>query len=46
MEAYNLTNSIMFAPADANFGDSSFGQVNLNQSNTGRTLQYAARLSF
>jgi hypothetical protein len=46
MEAYNLTNSIMFTPADANFGDSSFGQMNLNQANVGRTLQYAARLNF
>jgi hypothetical protein len=46
MEAYNLTNSIMFAPADASFGDSSFGQMNLSQSNGGRTLQYAARLNF
>ena len=46
MEAYNLTNSIMFAPADASFGNSSFGQANLSQSNAGRTLQYSARLTF
>jgi hypothetical protein len=46
MEAYNLTNSIMFAPADPSYGDSSFGQTNLSQSNLGRTLQYAARLNF
>ncbi len=46
MEAYNLTNSIMFAPADSNVTDSSFGQANIRQSNLGRTLQYAARLSF
>ena len=46
MEAYNLTNSIMFAPADASYGDSSFGQMNLSQANGGRTLQYAARLNF
>ncbi len=46
MEGYNLTNSIMWQPADTSYGDSSFGQANLNQSNTGRTLQYAAKLIF
>ncbi len=46
MEAYNLTNSIMFTSANTSFGSSSFGQANLNQGNAGRTLQYAARLNF
>ncbi|MGH9325262.1 MAG: carboxypeptidase regulatory-like domain-containing protein [Terriglobia bacterium] len=46
VEAYNLTNSIMFAPADSGFGDSTFGQMNLGQSNLGRTIQYSLRFSF
>jgi hypothetical protein len=45
-EAYNLTNSIVWAPEDANFGDSQFGQKNLAQNNIGRTIQYSLRLSF
>jgi hypothetical protein len=46
VEAYNLTNSIVWAPEDANFGDSQFGQRNLAQNNIGRTIQYSLRLSF
>lgn len=46
MEAYNLTNSIMWQPADSNYGDSTFGQTDLSQSNVGRTLQYAAKIVF
>ena len=46
MEAYNLTNSIMWQAPDANYGDSTFGQPNLLQSNVGRSLQYAAKLVF
>ncbi len=46
MEAYNLTNSVMFSPADSGFGDSTFGQENLGQNNTGRTLQYSLKFVF
>ncbi len=46
MEAYNLTNSIMFSPPNTSIGNSTFGQVDQSQMNTGRTLQYAARLNF
>jgi hypothetical protein len=46
MEAYNLTNSVMFSPGDSGFGDSTFGQNKLGQSNIGRTLQYSLRLVF
>ncbi|HZQ52660.1 MAG TPA: carboxypeptidase regulatory-like domain-containing protein [Bryobacteraceae bacterium] len=46
MEAYNLTNSIMWQAANAGYGSSTFGQMNLVQSNVGRSIQYAARLMF
>jgi hypothetical protein len=46
MEAYNLTNSLMWRPADSNYGDSTFGQANVQQSNVGRTFQYAAKFIF
>ena len=46
MEFYNLTNSVMYTPADAGYGDSTFGQKNLGQSNIGRTLQYSLRFVF
>jgi hypothetical protein len=46
MEAFNLTNSIMWKAADANYGDSTFGQSKLQQNNAGRTLQYVAKLIF
>jgi hypothetical protein len=52
MEAYNLTNSIVFAPEDypygngTSYGDPTFGLKNLYQYNIGRTLQYSLRLSF
>ena len=48
MESYNLTNSIRFAPANNSFGSTTFGELNQGLANNtfGRTLQYAARLSF
>ena len=46
VEAYNLTNTVMFQPADSNFGDSSFGQLNTGQANIGRTIQYSLRFVF
>jgi hypothetical protein len=46
MEAYNLTNSVVWASEDTGYGDSTFGQKNLAQSNIGRTLQYSLRLTF
>jgi hypothetical protein len=46
MEAYNLTNSIMFSGPNTSIGSSTFGQIDQSQANTGRTLQYAARLNF
>ena len=46
MEAYNLTNTVMFTEADSGFGDSNFGQKNQGQFNIGRTLQYSLRFVF
>jgi hypothetical protein len=46
VEAYNLTNTVMFQPGDSGYGDSTFGQNYLLQSNIGRTIQYSLRFSF
>jgi len=46
MEAYNLTNSVVWANEDTGYGDSTFGEKNLGQNNIGRTLQYSLRLTF
>jgi len=52
MEAYNLTNSVVWAPENWNgaggttYGNPTFGQKDLLQSNIGRTLQYSLRLTF
>jgi hypothetical protein len=46
MEAYNLTNSVVWANEDNGYGDSTFGEKNLSQNNIGRTLQYSLRLTF
>ena len=51
MDAFNLTNSIMFLSFDQllnaqGYGNSGFGQKYLGQSNIGRTLQYSLRFVF
>jgi hypothetical protein len=46
VEAYNLTNTVMFNAADSNFGDSNFGQSDPSQFNIGRTIQYSLRFVF
>jgi len=46
VEAYNLTNTPIFSPGDSGYGDSTFGQKNLSQNNTDRTIQYSLRLVF
>ena len=46
MEAYNLTNSVMFSSPDAGYGDTTFGQEDQGQSNIGRTLQYSLKFVF
>lgn len=46
MEAYNLTNSLMYTNPDTTVSDQAFGQLNTGQSNIGRTLQYSLRFVF
>lgn len=46
MEAYNLTNSVMWTNPDTSVGDQSFGQLYTGQSNIGRTLQYSLKFVF
>jgi hypothetical protein len=46
LEAYNMTNTPIFNPADSGYGDSTFGQKNLTQYNTDRTIQYSLRFLF
>lgn len=51
MDAFNLTNSIMFFSFDQllnpqGYGNSGFGQKYLGQSNVGRTLQYSLKFLF
>jgi hypothetical protein len=46
VEAYNLTNTVMFNAADSGFDDSNFGQKNQGQFNIGRTIQYSMRFVF
>jgi len=46
MDAYNLTNSIMWQSPDAQYGDATFAQSHLLQSNYGRTLQYSLKFVF
>lgn len=45
MEAYNLTNSIMWGNPNTSVTSSLFGRIN-SQVNRGRELQYAARIHF
>jgi hypothetical protein len=45
MEAYNLTNSIMFGSVDTNIDSASFGRTT-SQINRGREMQYLLRLRF
>ena len=46
IEAYNLTNSVNYQPEDSNYGDTTFGQKNLQPTSIGRTIQYSLRLTF
>ncbi|WP_322801788.1 hypothetical protein, partial [Thermoflexus sp.] len=45
MEAYNLTNSIMWSNPSTSVTSSLFGRIT-SQANRGRELQYAARIHF
>jgi len=45
MEAYNLTNSIMWGGPNTSVSSSLFGRIT-SQANRGRELQYCARLHF
>jgi hypothetical protein len=45
MEAYNATNSFLWGNPDTTIGSSTLGQSS-TQANTGRSMQYTARLHF
>jgi hypothetical protein len=45
MEAYNLTNSIMWGNPGATVGSATFGLIT-SQSNIGRFVQYTGRINF
>ena len=46
MEAYNLTNAIMWTAPITNLTNAQFGQIPVRATNQGRSLQYTARIHF